>query len=580
MGIKLAKTAGFCMGVKRAVDIVLDIAQHKGKENIYSFGPLIHNPQTIELLKKRGIIPIRHLQDMEMLKEGDTLILRTHGISPEERREIKKKGVKIIDATCPKVAHVQAIIRKHASLGYTILIIGDRKHPEVNALMGYAYAKGIVINHEDDLKRLPELDKVCVVAQTTQNVDTFTEIVQNIKSRYPHALVFNTICDSTEKRQAEIKNLAVNTDAMVVIGGKNSANTKQLARLSELQGTPTFHIETVEELKNIHMHPFEKIGISAGASTPNWIIEEVVDHITNDQVKRKKLIEAPLKIWLFTVRNDIYLSIGAGCLSFTSMLLQNLPVNILIMLITSLYVYAMHTLNRFINIRSSGLIGSFRDDLYLKYEKLYITIGVLSLLVALGCSFTVGPISFILLFVLSLAGILYNAKFLPQRFYFKSLKDIPGSKNISMALAWATVAAVLPQTVEGLSITPGMVVAFLFIFSIVFVRSSMFDMLDIQRDRLIGKETIPVLIGGKNTRPLLKMISFVLLIILVSSYFLGWTPSLNFALLTCIFYIWICFRFCDKSSGFSGIVLGGLLETLYIIAGASALIWLIYLQKI
>jgi 4-hydroxy-3-methylbut-2-enyl diphosphate reductase len=574
MGVKLAKTAGFCMGVKRAVDIVLDIAQHKGKENIYSFGPLIHNPQTIELLKKRGIIPIQHLKNIEMLEEGDTLILRTHGISPEERREIKEKGIKIIDATCPKVAHVQGIIKKHASMDYTILIIGDQEHPEVNALMGYASGKGVIINHEDELNRLPDLERVCVVAQTTQNVDAFIEIVRNIKARYPHALIFNTICDSTEKMQAEIKNLAFHTDAMIVIGGKNSANTKQLAHLSELQGTPTFHIETAEELENITLAPFKKIGISAGASTPNWIIEEVVDHITNDQVKRKKLIEAPLKIWLFTVRNDIYLSIGAGCLSLTSMLLQNLPANILIMLITSLYVYAMHTLNRLISIKSSGLIGSFRDDLYLKYAKLYIAIGILSMLVALGCSFMAGTVPFILLFVLSLAGVLYNAKFLPKQFYLKSLRDIPGSKNVSMALAWATVAAVLPKALEGLSITPGMVVAFLFTFSIVFIRSSMVDMLDIQKDRLIGKETIPVLIGEKNTRPLLKMISLFLLIILVLSSPAGWTSSLSFALLTCIFYIWICFRFCDRSSGLSGIILGGLLETSYIIAGASALIWL------
>jgi 4-hydroxy-3-methylbut-2-enyl diphosphate reductase len=567
------------MGVKRAVDIVLEIAQHKGKEDIYTFGPLIHNPQTIELLKKRGIIPIEDLKDLEMLKEGNTIILRTHGVSPEERTEISKRGVKVIDATCPKVAHVQAIVKKHASAGYTILIIGDREHPEVNALMGHASGKGIVINHKDDVTRLSELDKVCVVAQTTQSMDTFARIVQDIESRYPHALVFNTICDSTEKRQTEIKAMASHADAMVVIGGKNSANTKQLARLSELQGTPTFHIETAEELENIHLDSFIKIGISAGASTPNWIIDEVVDRIARDKVERKKMMEAPLKIWLFTVRNDIYLSIGAGCLSFAGMLLQGLPVNIAVMFISSLYVYAMHTLNRSINIKRTGLIGSCRHNLYRKYEKLYIAAGMLAMFIALGCSFMVGPASFGLLLVLSLAGGFYNAKFLPQRFYYKSLKDIPGSKNVSMALAWATIAAILPQTIESPSVGTATMVAFLFSFSTVFICSSMFDILNIQKDRLIGKETIPVLIGEKNTRPVLKITSLFLLIILVLSYPLGWTPSLNFALLTCIFYMWICFRFCDRHSTLSGPVLGGLLETSYIIVGASAFIWLMFTKN-
>ncbi|MCX5843034.1 MAG: 4-hydroxy-3-methylbut-2-enyl diphosphate reductase, partial [Deltaproteobacteria bacterium] len=134
MGVKLAKTAGFCMGVRRAVDMVLDIAQRKGKENIYTYGPLIHNPQTIELLRSRGVIPITDVDEIDASGKASTIIIRAHGISPEERKKIKEKGIRIIDATCPKVAHVQAIIKKHVSLDYTVVIIGDMEHPEVNGL--------------------------------------------------------------------------------------------------------------------------------------------------------------------------------------------------------------------------------------------------------------------------------------------------------------------------------------------------------------------------------------------------------------------------------------------------------------
>jgi (E)-4-hydroxy-3-methyl-but-2-enyl pyrophosphate reductase len=192
MSVILAETAGFCMGVKRAVDLVLDIAQHKGKRNIYTYGPLIHNPQTVELLRNRGIIPIDHLDDIPVSEKGATLVIRAHGISPDERKKIREKGVRIIDATCPKVAHVQAIIKKHARKDDTILIFGDEKHPEVTGLLGYAYGKGIILNRLDDVARLPDLERVCVVAQTTQNIDQFNEIVAALRERFADAVIFDS----------------------------------------------------------------------------------------------------------------------------------------------------------------------------------------------------------------------------------------------------------------------------------------------------------------------------------------------------------------------------------------------------
>ena len=574
MGVKLAKTAGFCMGVKRAVDMVLDMVRQKGHGTIYTYGPLIHNPQTIELLRQRGIIPIRRLQEIEGVPAGAFMVIRAHGISPGERKKIKEKGFRIIDATCPKVAHVQAIIRKRAGAGFTVLIAGDREHPEVNGLLGFAGEAGIVVGAPEEVDGLPALTKVCVVAQTTQSLEEYAAIVRRVKERFPEAEIFDTICDSTEKRQTEIKALAAGADAVFIVGGRNSANTRRLAELAKLRGKPAFHIETADELKEIDVETYRRIGVSAGASTPNWIIGRVVDHLTGRLGKREEILRHLFKIWVFAVRTDIYSAAGAGFLSFAAMLLQGLPVNPLLILTASLYVYAMHVLNRFINRKASS-ISSFREESYLLHEKIYVTLAVLSMILALSASFAAGMAPFILLFVISLSGVLYNTRILPQGWRFQSLKDIPGSKNIATAIAWAAVTALLPWIEAGPTLTPGVVIAFLFIAGIVFTRSALSDILDIQSDRLIGRETLPVLIGERKTLIILQGISGFLFVLLFAAPPAGWSTSLSFFLLTCIFYIWICFKLYDRRSGFSGVVLEGLLESGYMIAGVSAFLWLV-----
>lgn len=273
--IKLAKSAGFCMGVRRAIDIALSIAQNKGTEKVYTYGPLIHNPQAVEFLSEKGI---KAVESLDGLEKG-SIIVRAHGISPEEREKLEKTGMKIIDATCPKVKHVQSIIRRHALDDYEILIIGDREHPEVEGLLGCANGKGLVIGPEDDAGSLPGFKKLCIVAQTTQSKDDYVNIARDIADKNPGSLVFKTICDSTERRQEEVRELASEMDAVFIVGGRNSANTKRLAKISASCGKPTFHIETASEIKDIPVYQFKNIGVSAGASTPKWIIKEVVEEL-------------------------------------------------------------------------------------------------------------------------------------------------------------------------------------------------------------------------------------------------------------------------------------------------------------
>jgi (E)-4-hydroxy-3-methyl-but-2-enyl pyrophosphate reductase len=515
------------------------------------------------------------VNNIDDIDEG-TIIIRAHGISLQERQKIKEKGVKIIDATCPKVARVQSIIKKHASQGFTVLIVGDKDHPEVAGLLGYSFGQGIVIDCKADVEALPELNNVCVVAQTTQNTGDFEELIAKIKERFPRTVTFNTICDSTDKRQEEIRKLSLEMEAMIVVGGKNSANTRRLAEISEESGVPTFFVETAEELKKMKINGFENIGISAGASTPNWIIDSVLDYITQyrEEMGGKK-IRNMYALWLSSVRTDIYSSIGAACLSLVGAYVQNLNVNVLNILIASFYVFAMHTINRLQDKNVGRIKGSFREEAYIRHRKKFFTIGFLSLLLALVLSFVGGVPSFILLCCISGLGLLYNIKVFPYSWSLSRIGDIPGSKTLFIAAAWAIVTVVVPRIEVSASITPDMMVAFLFVFTVVFVKSALSDMIDIQSDRLVGRETIPVVIGEQNTKILLKTISVMMGIILVTSFVAGLTSSVVLVLLISIFYVWICVKLCDMRTQFSSVGLEGLLETNFVIAGVSVYLWAI-----
>lgn len=575
MEIKLAQTAGFCMGVRRAVDKVLEIALQEKGRSIYTYGPLIHSPQTIALLKSRGIIAIDSIDEIPD-KTNAVLVIRAHGIAPSERKKIRSSGVRILDATCPKVGYAQSIIKKHAAQDFTVIIAGDRKHPEVDGLWGYTQGRGIIVSTIEEAEKIPCLEKVCIVAQTTQDMTDFERMVQMIKEKCPDAIVFNTICSSTEERQREIVHLAREMDVVFVVGGKNSANTCRLADLSQKQGTPTFHIESAQEINQLDLSSYSRIGVSAGASTPNWIIDEVISNI-KDRQDLPKHVGVFLKPWLWAVRTDIYSAIGAACLALASMLLQNIPVSPALIAVASFFVYAMHALNRLIIHKESGMIGSFREKSYLHYKKYYRRAAIASLIAALALCMTQSIYHFLFLAVTSIAGVLYNMNILPASWRFQRLRDFPGSKNISIALAWGMVTAILPILNHDDHFHPATAIAFFFTFSLVFVRSALSDIMEMQSDKLLGHETIPVIFGKQRTIFLLKIILLILFIVLSIAPSLGLSPSLSYCLTLCVLYLWICSRLCDRRAGLSGALMEGLLETSYIITGFAVFCWFVLL---
>jgi 4-hydroxy-3-methylbut-2-enyl diphosphate reductase len=272
MKLKLAKKAGFCFGVKRAIDITFDLAK-ESKKGVYTYGPLIHNPQVVDELKRKGIAAINELESSDI----NTLIIRTHGVSPEVYEKTSEMGYNLIDLTCPFVKKAQNYAKILRDENYQVLIIGNEDHPEVKGLIGFAGDNVMVVK---DAASLPKLNnKVGLIVQTTQRFDTFREVVLEVISRAREVKIYNTICDFTAQRVKETRELACMVDVMVVVGGKNSSNTNQLVKLSHSVCNNVYHIETQDELEKEWFHNVKNVGVTGGASTPHWIIEEVVKKI-------------------------------------------------------------------------------------------------------------------------------------------------------------------------------------------------------------------------------------------------------------------------------------------------------------
>jgi len=274
MKISVVKNAGFCFGVKRAINLAFEEAKKSGKK-VYTLGPLIHNPQVVEELKREGVQPV---QNIKKLKSG-ILIIRSHGAHPRIILQAKKKGLKIIDATCPFVRRAQKNTRALYKDGYQVVVVGEAHHPEVQGIIGYAGDEALVVNQETKNINLPKDKRIGVIAQTTLNLDTFKQVVGLLLEKTREIKIFNTICNATANVQKATLEMTKDVDLMIVVGGKISANTSRLAKLCKEKGKPTYHIETSAELKREWFKTKKKIGVTAGTSTPNWIIEQVIKKI-------------------------------------------------------------------------------------------------------------------------------------------------------------------------------------------------------------------------------------------------------------------------------------------------------------
>lgn len=297
MKVTLAKTAGFCFGVKRAVDKVYDVIPKSTK--VYTYGPIIHNDELVKDLENKGVIVVNSTDELKNLDKG-TIVIRSHGLEEKVYQEIeqyKENGeskFSIIDATCPYVLKIHKIVREQSELGRHIVIVGDENHPEVQGIMGWCKTEPIVVCNAQEVAKInfSSNEKLCIVAQTTFNYKNFQELVEIIMKKGYDILVLNTICNATQERQMEAKELARNSDAMVVIGGKHSSNTRKLYEISKKECANTYYIQKLIDLDLTQLKSFRSVGITAGASTPNNIIKEV--HTRMSEMSFEQLLEESL----------------------------------------------------------------------------------------------------------------------------------------------------------------------------------------------------------------------------------------------------------------------------------------------
>ncbi len=278
MEVIVAKSAGFCFGVKRAVDTVYEQAGSGRK--IYSYGPIIHNEEVVRDLERKGVHVIQSAAELDALQEG-VVIIRSHGVPKNISRSIEDKGLVCIDATCPFVKRIHGIVEKESRAGRQIVIIGSPLHPEVEGIMGWSETPAVVIASEEDARNFisPADGDICIVSQTTFNYNKFQELVEIIQEKGYNTSVVNTICNATEERQTEAKTIASQVDAMIVIGGAHSSNTRKLYEICRQECENTYFIQTLDDLQLDFPDSVFRVGITAGASTPNNIIEEVQNYV-------------------------------------------------------------------------------------------------------------------------------------------------------------------------------------------------------------------------------------------------------------------------------------------------------------
>ena len=290
MEITVAKSAGFCFGVKRAVSLVYEETEKRKagdmrERPVYTIGPIIHNEIVVNDLRNKGVRvlgdDLKRVEDGEPPEPGSTVIIRSHGIPKEMHEKLSRQGLHVVDATCPFVRKIHDIVDEKSREGCAIVIIGDPSHPEVIGIRGWAGSECYVVMTSDDIRKLKDIkkDRLCIVAQTTFNFRKFQELVEIIGKLGYDVVVMNTICNATRERQIEAMELAGSSDVMLVIGGHNSSNTQKLFDICRSQCGRTWFVSDPDDLRDIHFEAGDKVGITAGASTPNTIIQEVSQHV-------------------------------------------------------------------------------------------------------------------------------------------------------------------------------------------------------------------------------------------------------------------------------------------------------------
>ncbi len=518
MKIELARHSGFCMGVRNAIlKIINEI--NSSEKDIYVYGPLIHNPQTINVLDNRGLKTVNSLENTD----NKQIAIRTHGIPINENRYIKKRAKRIINLTCPRVARVQSIIKKFSNEGYFTIIIGDHKHAEVIGLKSYAAEGVVVISDTDEIKYIPNVKKYLLVAQTTLDSKLYTRIVDILKSKFDNIVIIDTICDSTTFRQnAVIDGIKKGIDTLVVVGGKNSANTKRLAHIGIDNNINTIYIETENEMDESDFKDSGYVLVTAGASTPGWIINNVLEKLYKIKFKKTNIIINSIKNLLeFIVRSNLLSAIAAFYMTSIVQFYCGAEINYNYSLISFFYIFSMYSINNYFDRDFLKACNSYKYFIYERYGIPLLILSLFFMFISISISLNIDLSASLVLIFTYVFGFAYSTravKNIVRAIRIPFLRKIYNSKIIT-SFGWLIITAILPvinlnfKTLDFVSIS-------IFVLVLTFVRHMLIDMIAFQGDLIFGRETLPILIGIKNINLLSISLSIIPILLLTVNSFI------------------------------------------------------------
>ncbi len=532
VSIEVGRHAGFCRGVKHAVDEAFACAR-EADEEILTDGELIHNPQTLELLDRHGVRVLSADDDLERAR-GRLVVVRAHGVTPQRLAQLKAVARDVRNLTCRDVGRVQATIRRHRG---SVVIFGKPDHPEVRGLLGFA-RDGHTVRSVEEVAGLPQLEDVLLVSQTTMNREAFTRVAEAVRARYPGAHVADTICDATELRQNEVREMARRNDCVLVIGGSSSSNTRRLHEIaSEL--TAAHLVSDVEEVRRLPLAGCRSIGITAGASTPDWQIQEVVEEVR--RATRGPATRALVGLLSLALHGKLVIALGAFLLSLAVADNLGLPFSVEVAVLGALYYVSMSLLNAWANRRALRLDNPGRHRQLTRWRWVLGGVFVLSSLTLLAIAFHLGRgILILTLFSLAL-GVVYNLAHLPladptRRLLLLRQSELLALKSVVIAFAVSVLLNGLPvvhhfpralhdpSSAAAVLGRLGFSFSLVYVFLLIFTRQSLFEIKTAQSDRIAGVSSLLDVMSGSALRGLLFALPAALLVAMLAGVVSGDCP--------------------------------------------------------